>query len=167
VPPAPTANRPQKAVDGGYDVPSPEVRVADVAGVAAQRSVIHTSSRVADVAGQRTAIHISPRVAGVADVAGAIPESHKPPEVETDHKPEALTREDVRKVVQSAKISAPMGQIFYWSRLEHVDALRALLDETGLTLDDLIDRVGGVAEGRDVRRLTALIDLIDRGGGHG
>lgn len=166
MPPAPTEHRPQKAVDGGYDVPPPGVRVAGVANVAGQHSVIHISSRVADVAGRRTATHTSPRVAGAADVAESTPESHMPPEAGTHHKPETLTRRDVRQVVQSAKISAPMGQIFYWSRLEHVGDLRALLEETGLTLDDLIDKARRVAEGRDVLRLTTLIDLIDKGGGY-
>jgi hypothetical protein len=54
----------------------------------------------------------------------------------------------------------------YSSRLEHVDDLRALLDQSGLPLDDLMENVRGIAKGKDVRRLTDLVRPIENGGAH-
>lgn len=170
MPPAPTEHGPQEAVDSGDDVLTPEVCVANVACVAGQRTARHTSPRVADVAdvaGKGTDAAAMPRVAGVAGVAGPAPENHMQPESDTHTKLETLNRDDVHAVVQWAKIAPPKGQLFYWARAEHVDDLRAVQDQSGLFLDDLIAKVRGIAEGEDVRRLTALADLIEKGGGHG
>lgn len=91
VPPAPTGHRPRKAIDSGDDVPPPEVRVAGVACKGTDAAAI-------------------PRVAGVA---GPAPENHMQPESDTHTKLETLNRDDVRAVVQSAKIAPSKGQLFY------------------------------------------------------
>lgn len=84
--------------------------------------------------------------------------SHK--ETAPSHVCQIRLRYDVQIAIQPVKIAPHMEQSFYWARIEHVKDLCVQLDQLELPLDALIEKVRGIVEDEDVRRLTDLASLL-------
>lgn len=83
---------------------------------------------------------------------------------ETDERSLDIATADVVAVLKAAGITGPEDQPLYWSRKEHREELRSVLEGTGLTVALLCERLSaarlsGQGPSPNMRRLSQLVDF--------
>jgi hypothetical protein len=69
----------------------------------------------------------------------------------------SINSTDLNRLLKMLGVQPPEEIPLYWWRAEHTSALRALCSDTGLTVDEIAERLRG--SGRDFTRIRSIDDL--------